>query len=99
MGTRQGSRPMWFLLGILSNRHTGRLKSLSEQQLVDCDTSSDGCQGGYMNRAVQYGASHAMCSESSYPYKARDGRCASSSCTTAIPRGGISGVKTVQQST
>lgn len=77
---------------------TGQLKSLSEQQLVDCDTTSSGCNGGYMNYAVRYGTNHAMCSESSYPYRARNGRCASSSCTTAIPRGGISGVKTIQQS-
>lgn len=78
---------------------TGKLVSLSEQQLVDCDTASQVCNGGYINKAVKYGESHAMCTESSYPYKARNGRCASTSCSTGIPRGGISGMKTIQQST
>merc|ERR550514_1022989 len=41
---------------------------------------------------------HNVCTESSYPYTARDGSC-KSSCTTAIPSGGVTGYKDVSAST
>jgi len=77
---------------------TGRLTSLSEQQLVDCDHTSAGCQGGNMDTAVKYAQSHGSCTEASYGYTARDGTCRESSCTQGIPPGGISGVRNVQRS-
>jgi len=74
---------------------SGSLKSLSEQQLVDCATAtSSGCQGGSMAGAIQYEAGTDMATEASYAYTARDGTC-KSSFTTAIPQGGITGYKTV----
>ena len=33
---------------------TGQLHDLSEQQLVDCDTKSFGCNGGWMNYAISF---------------------------------------------
>jgi hypothetical protein len=57
---------------------TGKgLKSLSEQQLVDCSGSvgNQGCNGGWPNKAISYLAAHGSCSEASYPYTARDGSC------------------------
>merc|ERR1719392_459527 len=36
-----------------------------------------------------------MCTESSYPYKARNGVCKASSCTTAISKGDVTGFKHV----
>lgn len=77
---------------------TGRLTSLSEQQLVDCDKRSDGCQGGFMDGAVKYAEGHGSCTESSYPYTGRDGYCRESSCSKGIPSGGITGMRTVQRS-
>merc|ERR1711998_764998 len=52
---------------------SGKLTSLSEQHLVDCEPHSDGCQGGYMNYAVKYTETHGSCTEASYAYKGRTG--------------------------
>merc|ERR1719215_1134021 len=74
---------------------SGSLKSVSEQQLVDCATAtSAGCQGGSMAGAIQYESGTAMATEASYPYTALDGTC-KSSFTAAIPKGGITGYKSV----
>jgi len=79
---------------------SGSLKSLSEQQFVDCDKNgSAGCQGGDMATAFQWAENQALATEQSYPYTARDGSCKSSGWTTAIPQGGVTGYKSVGQST
>jgi len=49
------------------------LTSLSEQQLMDCDTLSSSCEGGSMTTAFLFAVlNRGMCSEASYPYKAVD---------------------------
>jgi cathepsin L len=73
---------------------SGNLVSMSEQQFVDCDTGSSGCNGGLMDQAFKWAESQAIFTEDSYPYTARDGTCKSSG-TTAIPQGGVSGYKDV----
>merc|ERR1711915_562144 len=40
-----------------------------------------------------------VATESSYPYTARDGSCKSSGYSTAVPRGGVTGYKSVGSST
>jgi C1A family cysteine protease len=61
----------------------GTLTSLSEQQLVDCSTLNYGCNGGWYERAWNYARNDGgLCTESSYPYKATDGTCKSSTCGT-----------------
>ena len=49
---------------------TGTLTSLSEQQLVDCDTKGvdTGCDGGYMAAAFKYVKSNPLDSDADYPY-------------------------------
>jgi len=58
---------------------TGKLVSLSEQELVDCDkdTGDEGCQGGLPSNAYKDMIKDhlGLELESAYPYKARDGTC------------------------
>ncbi|KAG2437494.1 hypothetical protein HXX76_006143 [Chlamydomonas incerta] len=56
---------------------TGSLVSLSEQELVDCDTEQDkGCSGGLMDYAYAWIIKNkGIDTESDYPYTAMDGEC------------------------
>merc|ERR1712110_471798 len=74
---------------------SGKLVSLSEQQLVDCDKVDAGCNGGLMDNGFSFFEKNAACSESSYPYKASGFSYQKSSCTVEIPKGGVTGYKDV----
>ena len=55
---------------------TGRLVSLSEQQLVDCDGHDAGCNGGLMDFGFDYIVSNGgIDTEQDYPYRAEQGYC------------------------
>jgi len=61
---------------ILAKKGTNGTVDLAPQQIVDCDTTSDGCDGGETGSAYKYliGTGGEE-SEQSYPYEGQDGTC------------------------
>ncbi|XP_073122073.1 KDEL-tailed cysteine endopeptidase CEP2 [Henckelia pumila] len=57
---------------------TGKLVSLSEQELVDCDYKgeNEGCNGGFMEKAFQFiKNNNGITTEKNYPYQGVRGSC------------------------
>jgi len=53
---------------------TGKLVSLSEEELVQCNNKTDnGCQGGLMDNAFDWVAANGIATEDSYPYTSGTG--------------------------
>ena len=78
------------------------LTSLSEQNLVDCDTTDSGCNGGLMDNAFKWIQSNGgICTEADYAYTAAKGTCkttcdkvATLSGHTDVPSGDEDALKT-----
>jgi C1A family cysteine protease len=71
-----------------------KLTALSEQELVSCDTTDDGCNGGLMDQAFQWLISNrngVIVTESSYPYVSGGGDAPSCSLSGKVPGATISG--------
>jgi len=57
---------------------------LSEQELVDCSTQNNGCNGGLMDYGFAYAENNnGLCLEMDYQYAAREGQCRSCSRRSA----------------
>jgi cathepsin F len=54
---------------------SGNVVQFSEQQLVDCDTVDQGCNGGLMEDAFKYLETSGVMTESAYGYKGKKGSC------------------------
>uniref|UniRef100_A0ACB8F239 Uncharacterized protein n=1 Tax=Sphaerodactylus townsendi TaxID=933632 RepID=A0ACB8F239_9SAUR len=86
------------LEGLLFNK-TGKLVSLSEQNLIDCSgkLGNHGCHGGYITRAFEYVRDNkGINSEDAYPYMEKEGfncrynpreRAANCTSLVAVQRG------------
>jgi cysteine peptidase B len=76
------------------------LTSLSEQELVSCDTTMYGCNGGLPSGAMQWliqSKNGSIVTESSYPYKSGTGNTGSCQYHAAMPTGAqISGHIAIQ---
>ncbi|CAM8989112.1 unnamed protein product [Rhodiola kirilowii] len=75
---------------------TGKLVSLSEQELVDCDVNGvdQGCSGGEMEDAFQFIINNkGLNTEANYPYTASDGTCDKKAESTYAAK--ITGYETV----
>ena len=55
--------------------NTSKLVALSEQELLDCELTSMGCNGGWAQVALEW-AKKGVMNETAYPYKAVKGTCA-----------------------
>lgn len=76
---------------------SGKLVSLSEQQLVDCgyQTGNMACLGGSMDAGFLYEQGVDICGEDEYPYRAEADECHASGCTAAIPQHAVVGYRDV----
>lgn len=56
---------------------TGKLLSLSEQELLDCDIGGDdkACSGGFKDGAFKYIQGKGISTEKEYPYTGTQGKC------------------------
>lgn len=65
-------------LSAISDRicqQTSQPVRLSSQELIDCDKGSYGCNGGYVNRVLNWGKRKGFVPEFCYPYQGEKGEC------------------------
>ena len=73
---------------------TGKLVTLSEQNLVDCDPKNYGCKGGLEIYAFDFVMRKGISLEKDYPYEGKKGTCRFSKSKKSIP---ISSYKSLRE--
>jgi KDEL-tailed cysteine endopeptidase len=53
---------------------TGKNVRFSEQQLIDCESQSNGCDGGMLHTALDYIKENGLTADESYPYTQQTGK-------------------------
>jgi xylem cysteine proteinase len=61
--------------GNMGKKYNRRNEYYSPQQLLDCDSVSNGCSGGYMYAGLNYIRARGVQGDSSYPYKGYKSNC------------------------
>ena len=59
-------------IGAIEGAHaikSGELVQLSEQQIIDCDTASNGCKSGTVENVFNYAKNNSIMKQEDYPYK------------------------------
>jgi len=90
--------------GALEGQHfkaTGKLVSLSEQNLVDCSGKQGnmGCNGGLMDQAFEYiKENNGVDTEVSYPYEAKDDDCRFKAADVGATDTGYTDIKSKDES-
>ncbi|KAK2970990.1 hypothetical protein RJ640_017319 [Escallonia rubra] len=54
---------------------TGQLVSLSEQDILDCDGTPNGCDGSALDTGFKFVQNQGITTEDAYPYRAVEGTC------------------------
>ncbi|KAJ1267214.1 hypothetical protein BS78_07G039300 [Paspalum vaginatum] len=67
---------------ITGRKNNRDLLELSE--IIDCDSLSDGCQGGHPSDAFYYVSAEGLASSAAYPYKATNGICQAATTNSII---------------
>jgi C1A family cysteine protease len=73
---------------------SGKLVSLSEENLVECDHVDNGCHGGAMQNAFEWIKKNGICTETDYPYSSGQGQTGDckSGCKPAVTVTGYTNV-------
>jgi cathepsin L len=80
----------------LTKIKTGKILTLSEQQLVDCNTLTNGCLGGLAAKAYEYIIKNqGITTEQNYPYQASQKSCPSATQSGYFAAATISGYEAV----
>jgi C1A family cysteine protease len=73
---------------IANNKDISSWTGFSEQNLVSCDTTDSGCNGGLMDSAFEWIMGNGgICSEDDYPYASSSGTSPSCSTTCSVVNG------------